>query len=170
MNITLLLCAHVHARLCHHASLSSLKFSAQTGCFVRFCRSAHVRQRSCNCESVYACIVIHAHAHPYTISLPPFLSLSHSVFARTQQSQKNTSSSAFSLIPGTCMQLAQNCPRLVLCCITRKTMHVIRRHVGTLANYASLEFEQNNHAAAQDLYRRYVKAISRKNLVWLRAS
>ncbi len=39
-------------------------------------------------------------------------------------------------------------------------MHVIRRHVGTLANYASLEFEQNDHAAAQDLYRRYVKTTT----------
>jgi len=28
--------------------------------------------------------------------------------------------------------------------------------VGTLANYASLEFEQNNPTAAQDLYFRYV--------------
>ena len=34
MNVTLLLCAHVHARPCNHTSLSSLEFSAQTGCFV----------------------------------------------------------------------------------------------------------------------------------------
>ncbi|MFN9898469.1 MAG: hypothetical protein ACK55Z_06670, partial [bacterium] len=57
--------------------------------------------------------------------------------------------------------------RRVLCCITRKNKHIIRRHVGTLANYASLEFEQKNHAAAQDLYRRYVKTAEEiRKKIW----
>ena len=139
----------------------------------RFCRSAHVRQRSCNCESVYARIVIHAHAHPHTISLSPFLSHTHSVCARTQQSQKNTSSSAFSLIPGTCMQIAQSCPRLVLC--LHNSQKTCMLSVGTWAPLPTTPRWNSNKITMPPLKistagKSKQLQKSGKNLVWLRAS
>ena len=86
MNITQLLCAHVHACPCRHTSLS--KFSAQTGCFVHVSAfvgvhmfaSARVLVNLCTHVSSYMLTLIHTQS----VSSP--LSLSHS---HTQRVCKN---------------------------------------------------------------------------------